>query len=89
MVKSVLLGGSDNEVYNLTFSNEKQNLEIVDTILQKLGLKLSNCVEFVADRPGHDFRYSICNKKIMEIVNHSPTDFDKAIQETIDFYLGI
>ena len=65
MVKSVLLNGSDNEVYNLTFSNEKQNLEIVDTILEKLGLKFSECVEFVTDRPGHDFRYSICNKKIL------------------------
>jgi hypothetical protein len=25
----------------------------------------------------------------MGIVEHSPTDFNKAIQETIDFYLGI
>ena len=88
MVKSVLLNGSDNEVYNLTFSNEKQNLEIVNMILEKLNLKFNECAEFVTDRPGHDFRYSICNKKIMEIVNHSPTDFNEAIQETIDFYLG-
>lgn len=76
-----------NETYNLTLVNEKENIEVVNTILKILQKNLADHVEFVADRLGHDFRYSIDNNKfINNIGDVSATDFTKAITETIEYY---
>ena len=86
MVRDVYEFGDDNQVYNLTLCNEKQNLEVVREILKYLGLSFEENVEFVDDRPGHDFRYSIDNSKFLNLVDRKPTDFSKAIEDTIRFY---
>ena len=76
-----------NETYNLTLVNEKENIEVVDTILRILQKNLADHVEFVRDRLGHDFRYSIDNNKFINNIGVvSETDFTKAITETIEYY---
>ena len=61
--------------------------EIVDTILQILGKNPSDCIDYVADRLGHDFRYSIDNEKFISNMGEvSATDFTEALQETIKYY---
>jgi len=50
--------------------------------------KSNNTIEFVNDRPGHDFRYSLDSSKIQRELNWSPKiDFDKNLKETIEWYL--
>ena len=44
-------------------------------------------IEFVEDRPGHDFRYSTDITKIRNTLGWSPRfTFDQAIIETIEWY---
>ena len=54
----------------------------------KWALTLKNSIEFVKDRPGHDFRYSIDNEKVSSLVVGPPDSFDKSIRETVLFYTG-
>ena len=59
----LLKKGKPGEIYNIGGGNEKTNLEITHLILDKLNKK-SSMIEHVADRPGHDFRYSVDSAKI-------------------------
>jgi dTDP-glucose 4,6-dehydratase len=51
-----------NETYNIGTGVERTNLEIVNEICKRLALPKN--VEFIKDRPGHDFRYSVDTTKI-------------------------
>lgn len=82
-VVDVLELGEMNEVYNLTLQNELENIEVVNIILEEFDLDPQENIEFVADRLGHDFRYSIDNEKFLGISSRKPTDFRKSLQQTI------
>ena len=82
-INAVLIKGEHNQIYNITYNDEKENLEIVEIICDNLKLDHDKWIEFVADRPGHDFRYSIDNQKIKSLGIGKPTPFDIAIKETI------
>ena len=82
-VVDVLEKGKMNEVYNLTLQNELENIEIVSIILEQLGLNFDETVEFVEDRLGHDFRYSIDNTKFLQISDVQPTSFQESLEQTI------
>ncbi len=76
----------NKEVYNVTFKDERNNLDVILEILNYFNLTLEDSVEFVKDRLGHDSRYSITNDKMLEFVDFKPTDFESGIQETIKYY---
>ena len=73
-----------NEIYNISLSNEKTNLEIVKNILSISGKTFEENVSFVKDRAGHDFRYSISNKKMLSLVMKIDTNFSKNLLRTIE-----
>ena len=78
--------GRLGEIYNVAGGNEKQNLEIAQLILQKLGKPLK-LIHFVADRPGHDWRYSLDTGKIRKELGWTPQhDFAKSLEHTIEWY---
>ena len=54
------------EVFNIGSGVEKTNLEIVDTILKNMGIS-DDLIQFVEDRPGHDWRYSLDDSKIRSL----------------------
>lgn len=79
--------GKIGEVYNLGSGIEKENLEIVKTILNLLG-RSEELIKFVKDRPGHDLRYRMNSEKIKNQLNFSPkTTFEEGIKKTIEFFL--
>ena len=93
---SVILNGKNGETYNIGGNQEKNNLEIVNTICKILDEKIpSNKIDsykelitFVKDRPGHDFRYAIDSSKIKKHLNWSPRyTFEDGIKKTIDWYI--
>tara|TARA_Y100000817_G_C16771256_1_gene506211 strand:+ start:243 stop:821 length:579 start_codon:yes stop_codon:yes gene_type:complete len=84
LIYKILDAGESNEVYNVTYNNEMTNLELVRSVTEVLGLNFSDSIEFVTDRPGHDFRYSINNSKLMQLGISPPVKFKTALQETID-----
>jgi dTDP-glucose 4,6-dehydratase len=51
--------------------------------------KSTELIEFVEDRPGHDFRYSLNSSKIKKQLGWSvKTDFEKGLEKTIEWYLS-
>lgn len=86
-IELILEKGRVGEIYNVGGHNEKQNIEVVKTILKALG-KGEELITFVRDRPGHDKRYAIDPAKIHRELGWLPrTSFDDGIQKTLDWYL--
>mgnify|MGYP000210643210 CR=1 FL=1 len=84
---AVLTRGRPGRVYNIGGNSEKTNLEVVRTILGRLG-KPESLITFVKDRPGHDRRYAIDATRIRTELGWQPTvDFAAGIARTIDWYL--
>jgi dTDP-glucose 4,6-dehydratase len=81
----LLTKGNAGEIYNIGGGNEKTNLEITERILDKLG-KSPSMIEYVQDRLGHDFRYSLDCSKIHAMGWKPAFSFDKALDETITWY---
>lgn len=98
-IDMVAENGKIGEVYNIGGHNEKQNIEIVNIIIETLLEVLSdddnrkqninkNLIKFVEDRKGHDFRYAIAPDKIKNDINWYPeTKFEDGIKLTIKWYL--
>tara|TARA_B110000467_G_scaffold53742_1_gene49197 strand:- start:3156 stop:4163 length:1008 start_codon:yes stop_codon:yes gene_type:complete len=82
----VLEKGESGESYNISSKYELDNITIVETILEIMGKSL-DLIEFVEDRPGHDFRYSLDSSKISkEIGWKNKTSFEEGIKKTIKWY---
>ncbi|PAB59143.1 dTDP-glucose 4,6-dehydratase [Anaeromicrobium sediminis] len=83
----VLHKGKIGEVYNVGGNNEKANIYIVKFILEKLK-KSETLIRYVEDRLGHDRRYAIDSSKIQNELGWKPKyDFERGIEETINWYL--
>ncbi len=79
--------GTVGEVYNIGGHNEKQNIEVVKTILSILG-KSEDLISFITDRAGHDLRYAIDPTKIHRELGWLPkTAFEDGIKKTVEWYL--
>jgi dTDP-glucose 4,6-dehydratase len=79
--------GTNSETYNIGGGNERENREITAKILEALG-KPETLIRRVADRQGHDRRYSIDMTKLNALGFRCQTDFETALQRTIDWYRG-
>lgn len=83
----VLHHGKNGEVYNIGGGNERKNLDVVKLILKLLG-KSEKLIEFVTDRPGHDFRYAINYTKMTRELGWRPeVSFEEGMKRTIEWYL--
>ena len=83
----ILLKGKLGESYNISASNELDNLTIVNTILDIMK-KPKKLIKFTKDRPGHDFRYSLDSSKIKkELKWKIKNNFEDGIQKTIKWYI--
>ena len=86
-IDMILRKGRVGEVYNIGGHNERSNLQVVETILEKLG-KPKSLIRFVKDRPGHDMRYAIDASKIERELGWTPaTSFEAGIDATVQWYL--
>ncbi len=91
--------GRIGETYNIGGHNEKQNIEIINIILDTLLEILpendsrrknisKDLITYVTDRKGHDRRYAIAPDKIKAEVGWEPeTMFKDGIRKTIEWYL--
>lgn len=84
----VLHKGKIGEVYNIGAGNEKPNIWITKKILKLLD-KPESMIQPVADRPGHDRRYSVDCTKIKKELGWAPqNDFEQALQKTVNWYVS-
>lgn len=81
----ILREGKPGEIYNVGAGNEVPNIELTRRILEVLG-KDENLIEYVADRPGHDRRYSIDSSKVRALGWAPKLDFEEALRLTVEWY---
>ena len=89
--------GRSGENYNVGGHNERDNIQILNTVCAILderrpranGQNYAELMTFVADRPGHDKRYAIDPTKIVTELGWQPDeDFESGIRKTVDWYLA-
>lgn len=84
---AVLERGISGRVYNIGGNSERNNLQVVQTILDQLG-KSHDLIQFVKDRLGHDWRYAIDNTRVQEELGWTPVyTFETGLQSTIEWYM--
>jgi dTDP-glucose 4,6-dehydratase len=81
----VLEKGKSGQIYNIAGGNERRNIEIATEILRRLSLP-ETMMEYVNDRPGHDFRYSLDCEKLHDLGWKPGISFQEGLQTTIDWY---
>jgi len=81
----VLHKGEIGEIYNIGTGNEMENLSMVEIILDTLE-RPGSLIRHVADRPGHDRRYSLNVEKIKQLGWESTLSLPEAIRTTARWY---
>lgn len=93
----ILFEGRKGESYNVGGNAEVSNLDVVrnicrllDELSPKLGMsKYEEQIDFVADRPGHDYRYAIDSTKIRNELGWKPIEtFETGLRRTVEWYLN-
>ena len=85
-VYQVLMNGRAGEVYNIGGGRELTNNEITSLILEAMGANETS-IEYIADRKGHDLRYSVDWTKINSELGYEPqVKFEDGLRETIEWY---
>ena len=84
-IEAALRNGSAGEVYNVG-GQERENMEVVRRILDLTGAS-PDLVRHVADRPGHDRRYSVDSTKLRGLGWSPQHSFDAGgLEETVEWY---
>ena len=88
------LNGKNGECYNVGSGINLKNIDLVKKIIKickamKINIGTKTKIKFVKDRPGHDFRYSLNNKKIFKQLKWKPKiNFEEGLKDTIHWYLS-
>jgi len=78
--------GRSGEAYNIGSRNEKQNIDVVRSLLDALG-KPHSLITYVTDRLGHDRRYAIDPTKTEDELGWKPlVKWEDGLRLTIDWY---
>lgn len=82
----VLFDGTPGDIYNIGSQNESSNLNLARLILRAFSLT-DDSIDFVTDRAGHDFRYSLDYSKITrELGFVEEIKLSEGLTETIRWY---
>jgi dTDP-glucose 4,6-dehydratase len=81
----VLDRGEAGEVYNAGGPDELPNIDVVRSILEVTG-RDESLIEHVADRPGHDRRYSLASSKLGELGWVPAVRFAEGLERTVAWY---
>jgi dTDP-glucose 4,6-dehydratase len=84
----VLHNGKPGGIYNVGGQNEVRNIDIAKTVLAVMG-RSESLIEYVKDRPGHDYRYALDNSKITRELGWRPSikgveGFEKTVRWYMD-----
>ena len=90
----IIDGGRPGECYNVGGHGEQSNIEVVQAVCDYLDRvrpakeSYRKLIRFVADRPGHDRRYSIDPAKLERELGWLPkVTFEAGLSQTVDWYL--
>ena len=85
-IQVVIEKGEAGEAYNIGGGTELTNRELTEVILRHMDRDGETWVQVVADRLGHDRRYSVDDARIRALGYRPERDFDQGIDETIRWY---
>lgn len=86
-ILKVIKNGKKGESYNISANNEIDNLTLIKKVLRIMN-KNEELIEFVDDRPGHDFRYSLDSTKIRKNLRwKNKTNIEEGLEKTVKWYL--
>jgi len=84
-IELVLRQGEAGEVYNVGANEERENVELTRLIIEQLGADPA-LVRHVADRAGHDRRYSLDTTKVRSCGWQPRREWEEGVRATIDWY---
>lgn len=85
-IQLVLTRGLADEIYNIGGGNEQSNRAITERLLRLCDEDWSK-VRHVADRKGHDLRYSLDESKIRDELGYAPrVEFERGLADTVAWY---
>jgi dTDP-glucose 4,6-dehydratase len=89
--------GMPGETYNIGGNSERRNIDLVLEICDILdnlkpregGKKYAELIQYVTDRPGHDYRYAIDSSKIQSELDWKPKhSLEESLRQTVQWYLN-
>ncbi len=83
--ETILRKGTVGEAYNVGASGEMKNIDVVRKLLT-LTKSPKSRIEYVTDRPGHDFRYALSSAKLRRLGWKPRTPFADGLKKTLDWY---
>lgn len=92
-ILSVADNGRPGEIYNFGGYSERQNIDIVRSLIREVGDIAGvehgdELIRYVKDRPGHDRRYAInATKAMMELGWLPRYSFEEGLHDTVRWYL--
>lgn len=84
-VELVFDKGKPGEIYNIGIGKDISNLELTHALLKEMGFGHDK-INPVADRPGHDFRYSLDISKLKSLGFAPKWTFEQGLSETVRWY---
>lgn len=82
----IIHNGRVGEVYNVGGNSEMRNIDVAKAVL-KMMQRDEGMINFVKDRPGHDYRYALDSSKIEKELGWRPeTDIEEGLKKTIQWY---
>jgi dTDP-glucose 4,6-dehydratase len=84
-ILAVLAKGAAGEIYNVAAGNSRDNITVARAVCARLG-KPESLIEFVDDRPGHDWDYILDAGKLRELGWEPKSDFNATLNTTVDWY---
>ena len=84
-IQTVLEKGSSGEIYNIGTGSHLSNNDLASEIIKIMGLNES-MKSYVADRQGHDFRYSVDSRRIESLGFERKISFIDGLTATINWY---
>ncbi|OBS10000.1 dTDP-glucose 4,6-dehydratase [Acidihalobacter prosperus] len=94
-IELILQGGQPGETYNIGGGAERANLQVVESLcaimdaLRPAGAPHARAITFVKDRPGHDRRYAIDERKLRAALGYAPArSFEDGLRDTVTWYLA-
>ena len=83
----MLLKGKHGGVYNVGAMGGEENITIARDILGIIG-KGEECLRYVEDRKGHDWRYAIDTSKIMKLGWTPKMKLEEGLKKTVEWYVA-
>ena len=84
-IELVLREGEPGEVYNVGGGDEHENIDVAERLLTLTGADRS-LLRRVADREGHDRRYSLDTTKLRSLGWTPQTAFEHGLAQTVEWY---